>query len=647
MSIDAKIGSIAERVAQSLAAFDAIDVIKIQADVEDSHASSAGTISDRSSKFKLWAGNIGAHRTGRSSLDYRLRDSSHLYRQVIRLLDDLITSLNEVHSILSGETLPWNCDAGETDELDEELKDLLVDEHFEFDSEMAQLTREIDDTIANLLRLSVSLRNPAPHDHFMSTEYANAGYSEAYKAHVEAKFPKASQILISRLGQALSKRRQYFNYREAHHAKLASGLFDSEQSEAGAPTTVASSVPAAMRDLKTGIGFGRLDEDEHSDAGYSQTSFATTAPETDRLSIPPLPKRADDEPFECPFCFMIISVTSTRQWKGHVLRDLRPYTCLVEDCPTASREYSRRHEWMNHMLQKHWKSWVCPYRCGFYHATDTSLRDHVSKEHTPVTNMELDAMIARCGQTSSLSASSPADCPLCQDVLVTIRQYQRHVGRHQVELSLFALPRNYADDEDVTEQDEDQGTISSGSEGDLEAISDGMPPHVTSASSEALVAQTHTGTSIHSAISATDLMNYAGEPVRYEGRVERSWEERETSMGEPELEVSLRHREKVAKLLSKPGDYLDSIHESIVSSSKAAATFDRNAETRANSSEADGQTLQQTNAFDEYHYQPDESKWRWNCCGCGFQNLNYNDDKSCVSCAHSRDSNCKVWAVPS
>lgn len=95
MSTDATGGSIAHRVAQSLASFEAIEAFQTQSHSDDSQVIFAGTISDKLSRFKLWAGNIGAHRTGRSSLDYRLRDSSHLHGQVARLLDDLISSLNE------------------------------------------------------------------------------------------------------------------------------------------------------------------------------------------------------------------------------------------------------------------------------------------------------------------------------------------------------------------------------------------------------------------------------------------------------------------------------------------------------------------------------------------------------------------------
>ncbi|RYC64705.1 hypothetical protein CHU98_g1521 [Xylaria longipes] len=435
MAADAATGSIADRVAQSLAAFKAIAAVETPAGVEpgDADFTFAQTISDQLSKFKLWAGNIGAHRTGRSSLDYRLRDSSHLHTQVMTLLDDLITSLHEVHSILSGETLPWDQDPGEVGELDQELKDLLVHEVFEFDSELGQLTKEIADIIGNLLRLSMALRNPAPHDRFMSTEYAKVRYFEANdKGHVEAKFKRTSQTLIIRLGQALSQRRQYFRYRESHHEKLARGLFDSGRSEAGAQSTVASSIPLTSRVPVSVPVSGELDEDERSDTGFSQTSFSTTAPGSERLRIPPLPKKSYDSPFECPLCFLLISV---RIQTGNT------------SSATCGHTLARRK--------------TVKQLCGSDHTTETNLRQHIIRNHDgSATEMELDAMIARCGRSRLPSPSSPVECPLCRGILESVQQYQRHVGRHQVDLSLFALPKITDDDEGPDEQNEDQEAIS-------------------------------------------------------------------------------------------------------------------------------------------------------------------------------------------
>ncbi|KAI8631542.1 hypothetical protein F5Y19DRAFT_493418 [Xylariaceae sp. FL1651] len=433
-------GPIAGRVAQCLAAFEAVAATRAQARLDDIQVTFIAKISDQLTRFKLWA----------------------------------------VRSIVFGESIPWDQDlsrADELGELDGELKDLLKDENFEFDSELAQLTAEVAEIIGNLLRLSMSLRHPTPHDRFMSTEYAKVRYFEANdKAHVEAKFPRASQTLIIRLGQALSQRRQYFRYRESHHEKLARGLFGSGRSKADTKSTVASSVPLARRVFGDVPKFGELDEDERSETGFSQTSFATTAPDTERLRIPPLPKKSHDGPFECPFCFMLILVSSTHQWKKHVLRDLRPYICLAENCPAANTEYGRRHDWMSHMLQKHWKSWACPLECGLDYVTETDLRQHVIRVHKSVTEMELDAMVARCSRSRSLSLFIPVKCPLCQDTLESVQQYQRHVGRHQVDLALFALPRIDDDGEEADEQDEDQETISIRSDSCSEALTDNIVP---------------------------------------------------------------------------------------------------------------------------------------------------------------------------
>lgn len=47
-------------------------------------------------RFKLWAGNIGAHRSsGSRSLEYRLRDASNIRKLVISLLQDLCSSIEE------------------------------------------------------------------------------------------------------------------------------------------------------------------------------------------------------------------------------------------------------------------------------------------------------------------------------------------------------------------------------------------------------------------------------------------------------------------------------------------------------------------------------------------------------------------------
>lgn len=45
-------------------------------------------------RFRIWAGNVSAHSTGRRSLQYRLRDSSYLVTTVTDYLGDLLRTLD-------------------------------------------------------------------------------------------------------------------------------------------------------------------------------------------------------------------------------------------------------------------------------------------------------------------------------------------------------------------------------------------------------------------------------------------------------------------------------------------------------------------------------------------------------------------------
>jgi hypothetical protein len=75
---------VADEVAASLDMFHA--VIKTldgtTSEVGDQHASYIKEFD----RYKIWVGNIGAHRRGQSSLDYRLRDASHIRDTVLALV---------------------------------------------------------------------------------------------------------------------------------------------------------------------------------------------------------------------------------------------------------------------------------------------------------------------------------------------------------------------------------------------------------------------------------------------------------------------------------------------------------------------------------------------------------------------------------
>ncbi|KAJ4244352.1 hypothetical protein NW762_014479 [Fusarium torreyae] len=269
---------------------------------------------EEEARFKIWSGNIGAHNSGRRSLQYRLRDASHLQKQIIVLLEDLIQLLEDAMAIVIGDKIPW--DQLEDDaSLDGEALpvDVDADDGELSTTEMTQISAGVSDVVNCLLRLSVAIRNPAPHDRFATFVPVEASHYEPFDIeHVRSKFGMIESFLAERLGKAISRRRQYFRYRQSHHLKLSHGLDVVEQKDC--ESTIASSIPGHAKAAR--FNLTSMDEDAASDSGVTQTSFASSSADTEKISIPPLPEEAENGPFECPFCYMMIIATSTSSWNG-------------------------------------------------------------------------------------------------------------------------------------------------------------------------------------------------------------------------------------------------------------------------------------------------------------------------------------------
>ena len=119
--------------------------------------------------------------------------------------------------------------------------------------------------------------------------------------------------------------------------------------------------------------------------------------------------------------------------------DLRPYVCLHTACPTPERDFARRHEWMEHEVANHWKIYHCPGGCDDKFPTAAACKAHVRTAHpNAIPESQLDVMASLSARP--LRFEDGISCRLCKETLSSRLQYQRHVGRHQEQLSLFALP---------------------------------------------------------------------------------------------------------------------------------------------------------------------------------------------------------------
>ena len=338
---------------------------------------------DELGRLRVWAANIGAHQTGQSSLEFRLRDASHISRQIMKLLRDLDQTLSDIINELSED--------GTKAFEDDQLSTVWLDDNPS--TELQQLHEEFVNILDCLYQMSMLIRKPAHHDLLVVSRMGDKAEFEFYDLeHVRNLHPGAEEQINQRLGRAITRRRRYLSYRERHHRKLEKGIEEAQGIQRTTTETVISETIAT--DFKShNIDF----EEKSSNSGMSQTSYAPSLVDGGRVTIPPPPREsAAGKPFECPYCFFVIDAKSIRSWTRHIFKDIKPYVCTLTDCSQPDRLYDSRCEWFAHETTEH-------YRDGFV-------------------------------------------CALCKDNLNSSKPYGRHVAWHLEELALFALPRNEMED---------------------------------------------------------------------------------------------------------------------------------------------------------------------------------------------------------
>ena len=84
--------SIADQVATTLTYFRNLQAFS-NGNVKDDYGAAGGprfnTFAESFGRFRIWCGNIAAHRRDKTSLDYRLRDSPYIRSGIVKLLQDL------------------------------------------------------------------------------------------------------------------------------------------------------------------------------------------------------------------------------------------------------------------------------------------------------------------------------------------------------------------------------------------------------------------------------------------------------------------------------------------------------------------------------------------------------------------------------
>ncbi|KAL9633029.1 MAG: hypothetical protein Q9204_003563 [Flavoplaca sp. TL-2023a] len=306
---------------------------------------SAASWIDELGRLRIWAGNVGAHQSGSSSLEFRLRDSSHIRDEVKNLLTDLERLLAEAQKYISTED--HGSETSSTNDSSDE----------EPTTELQALFGEVVTIIQCLYKLAMIIRNPAQHDFLAESYKADTAAFEPFdEQHVRNKFPQAKEELIHRLAKALTRRRGYLKYRARHSMKLKKGLEDIQIGGAGVAASISETTASVLQAQPVDY------HETSSDSGISHTSYASSIVEGGTITVPPPPKGSlAGNPFPCPYCHFVINPATTHAWHRHVFADLRPYTCICQPCRTPDKLFPSRHDWLNHIRDIHGiNSLLCP-----------------------------------------------------------------------------------------------------------------------------------------------------------------------------------------------------------------------------------------------------------------------------------------------
>jgi len=201
------------------------------------------------------------------------------------------------------------------------------------------LVNDISHIITCLYRLFIAIRNPVPPDRLRKLASIDVSHLESRDIkHISEHFPRVPGYLLERLKKANTKRRQLLRYYQLHHDKLARFVDLPPQDNLGPPTThqivnhdeLSDAYPVPPEgpctELKPRTTLSTVIPNEmrpeihdrrSADAGHDG-SPTSTQQTTIHAHVPPPPNfnaAYSGQPFECPYCFTLITLDNMRSWK--------------------------------------------------------------------------------------------------------------------------------------------------------------------------------------------------------------------------------------------------------------------------------------------------------------------------------------------
>lgn len=125
----------------------------------------------------------------------------------------------------------------------------------------------------------------------------------------------------------------------------------------------------------------------------------------------------------------------------HLLVDLEPYTCVLQDCPDPDRTYANREDWEEHIKFAHGKTWRCCFGCPVPLPSSEAFDSHLRAEHGGLfAEAELPTLRDMCEK--HVMPDDNTRYPLClgePSHWPEQHNRQQHIGSHLEEIALQIL----------------------------------------------------------------------------------------------------------------------------------------------------------------------------------------------------------------
>ncbi|KAH7125707.1 hypothetical protein B0J11DRAFT_312300 [Dendryphion nanum] len=448
-------------------------------------------IQNQTGRFNIWTSNIGVFAPLRLSMDYRLRDAPEIHSLVLKLLHSLRGNLGHLISTLA-QSLHGKATDHESHLLESTVP--LDDSNTALSSTDTVKTaiEAVSSNLARLNRLSNAIHRAGTDSRntkalkFKWRDEEGNDIGPAWEQHFalelcKRKYPHCSDIIQERLAAAMLTRRKRLLYRQSRRKKLAINTsrpekkptikIDINEIAMARPASQAPSKPATAEDTPKIVphmlppkSIRTLDtaatpfdpERMHHPMGTSRVSTARSVPMDDetRLHFPPHPETGGLEEIVCPYCCLVLreqDLTKPNWWKRHVIQDLDPFVCLVEDCSKSYELFNDEKDWIDHIRLEHRLQWRCAAKSHRKNPKIFSTRQdfelHMLEDHV---GSFPESQLSLLAENSARPVGPVFDsCPLCDPAAeqeldpgngIIRSPLDRHILNHMIFLALRSLP---------------------------------------------------------------------------------------------------------------------------------------------------------------------------------------------------------------